>query len=273
MPEHLVPHRTRARPLASYTAPELHRTRPLSQSLKWPQRPLPSLDDAQLALHIVPAWESLPSNCEPRSPKSGRCAAHPAQRPALGEIGGFERRIRMILAQRPGLGEKRVRNIPAREKLREGPTHLPAQTSETVLVQKGDSLPRRDLAPKRVRFRRPQGRNSPKQGRCAENAAQRLGLGELLANPWDHLSQGGTMLNPNDVHQPSLGEPQRSGALTSPKPGRCARYAAHRLGLGEPGDSGKKARAALAQRPAPGEVQPRKIPARERTRAARMKRK
>ena len=81
------------------------------------------------------------------------------------------------------------------------------------------------------------------------------------------------MLNPNDVHQPSLGEPQRSDAPTSPKPGRCARYAAHRLGLGEPGDSGKKARAALAQRPAPGEVQPRKIPARERTRAARMKRK
>ena len=174
-------------------------------------------DKLERKRHIVPAWESLPSNCEPRSPKAGRCAAHPAQRPDLGEIGGFERRIRTILAQRPGLGEKRVRNVPAREKRREGPGRLPAQTSEPILVQKQRFSPKAGSCADLGRFRGPQGRSSPKAGRCAENDAQRLGSGELLANPWDRLSQGGTMLNPNDVHQPSLGEPQRSGAI-SPKP-------------------------------------------------------
>ena len=95
---------------------------------------LPSKDDAPRARRNFAAWEDpLPASTID-SPKAGRCGKDAAQRPCLGELSEFERRIRMILAQRLGLGEKRVRNVPAREKRREGPTRLPAQTLEPVLV-------------------------------------------------------------------------------------------------------------------------------------------
>lgn len=92
----------------------------------------------------------------PISPKTGRCATPYAQRPGLGEIGKFERRMRAILAQGLGSGETRARKIPAWESRREGPAHLPAKTSEALWTQKGDSLPKRDLAPKRGRFCAPE---------------------------------------------------------------------------------------------------------------------
>ena len=85
-------------------------------------------------------------------PKSGRCAACPAQSPGLGGIGAFERRMRAILAQRPGSGEIRVRKVPAWESRREGISRLPAKTSEPFSAQKGNSLPRRDLVQTWARF-------------------------------------------------------------------------------------------------------------------------
>ena len=85
-------------------------------------------------------------------PKSGRCAACPAQSPGLGGIGTFEQRIRAFLPQRLCLGEKRWHNIPAWEKRREGPSHLPAGTPEAFSAQKSHSLPRRDLVQIRAAF-------------------------------------------------------------------------------------------------------------------------
>ena len=114
---------------------------------------LPSKDDAPKARRNFPAWKSPPPTSTSASPKAGRCGARPAQRPCLGELSGFEKRIRTFLAQRPGLGEKRPRKIPARERRRGGPGRLPAGTSETFSARKGGSLPRRDLAPKRSRLR------------------------------------------------------------------------------------------------------------------------
>ena len=63
-----------------------------------------------------------------------------------------EQRVRAILAQRLGSGEIRVRKIPAREKRREGPSRLPAGTSEPLSARKGRPLPRRDVVQTWARF-------------------------------------------------------------------------------------------------------------------------
>ena len=94
--------------------------------------------------HNTPAREKLLLAHAAHSPKAGRCADSRAQRPCLGEIGGFEQRKWLIMAQGPCLGEKQVLKVPAWEKQREGPTRLPAGTSEALTAQKGGSLPRRD---------------------------------------------------------------------------------------------------------------------------------
>ena len=60
--------------------------------------------------------------------------------------------MQAFLPQRPGSGEKRVRKIPAREKRREGPSRLPAKTSEPFSAREGDSLPRRDVVQTRAAF-------------------------------------------------------------------------------------------------------------------------
>ena len=61
---------------------------------------LPSKDDAPRARRNFAAWEDpLPASTID-SPKAGRCGKDAAQRPCLGELSEFERRIRMILAQR-----------------------------------------------------------------------------------------------------------------------------------------------------------------------------
>ena len=62
------------------------------------------------------------------SPKAGRCVTPLAQLLGLGEFGGFEQRMRAILAQRLDFGEMRARKIAAREYRREGPSRLPAET-------------------------------------------------------------------------------------------------------------------------------------------------
>ena len=105
-----------------------------------------------IRVYIVPALESPRHQPPPASPKQGRCAAQPAQRPCLGGFGGFRKETGPILAQRPGLGEIRVRKIPAWEKRREGPLRLPAETSEPFSAQKGRSLPRRDVVQAWARF-------------------------------------------------------------------------------------------------------------------------
>ncbi len=86
-------------------------------------------------------------------PKQGRYATHPAHRPCLGGFAMPEQRMRAILAQRPGLGEMRVRKVPAWERYQKGPTHLPAQTQTTKVGIIPASLPGRDVVQK-------QGQNS-----------------------------------------------------------------------------------------------------------------
>lgn len=84
-----------------------------------------------------------------------------------------EQRIRAILTQRPGSGEMRVRKIPAWESRREGPTRLPAGTSDPFSARKGRSLPRRDLVQAWARFgatqsKRPAATHSPQPStRCS----------------------------------------------------------------------------------------------------------
>ena len=111
---------------------------------------LPRRDDVPCTRNNVSAREKLLLAHAAHSPKPGRCAASCAQRPGLGESGELEQRKRPILPQRPCLGEKRARKVPALESRREGPARLPADLSNHVSPQKDDSLQRRDLAQTRA---------------------------------------------------------------------------------------------------------------------------
>ena len=88
-----------------------------------------------------------------------------------------EQRIRAILAQRPGSGEKQVRKIPAREKRREGQARLPAGTSEAFSAQEGDSLPRRDVVQAWAAFGACRAEILPSGDDVRVQATQRPGLG------------------------------------------------------------------------------------------------
>lgn len=162
-----------------------------------------------LRVYIVPALESPRHQAPPASPKQGRCATQPAQHLGLGEFDMLEQRMRAILAQRPGLREKRVRKIPAWEKQRAGQPRLPAKTSEPFSAQKGRSLPRRDVV-------------------------------QTWANFGTH--KAGILPSKDDAHaqaarRPCSGEPPWLSAAASPKPGGYAdRPAQHPAlgGLGSP---------------------------------------
>ncbi len=222
---------------------------------------LPRQVDVPRKLREIPAWESPMPTSKAISPKQGRCAAHPAQRPGLGGFAIPDQRIRAILAQRPGSGEIRVRKVPAWESRREGISRLPAKTSEPFSAQKGNSLPRRDLVAGTGRFCAPEAgilpsgddvprmahvvppwedalpanaTASPKAGRCATRPAQDPCLGEHLVKQQDHLSQAGTICRP----------PCATSRL-----GRTTRTEDH--SPGEPGFGGISAESVLKPIPTP----------------------
>ena len=132
-----------------------------------------------------------------------------------------DQRIRAILAQHPGSGEKQVRKIPARESRREGPSRLPAGTSEAFSTRKGNSLPRRALVQIRAA-----------SGACrAEILPSRDDLPGMTHNvpTWESLCSHIPLILPSQdnaraqaTQRPCLGGLLPPDAPAPPKRGRCA---------------------------------------------------
>ncbi len=147
--------------------------------------------------------------------------------PRLEEFDRFEMQIRTILAQRLGLGEIRVRNVPAREKRREGSTRLPAETPRPSPARTGEFLPSRDVARKCGRFRAPTARFLPSEDDgqvLRRNVPASENYCHQIRQPLPSKDDART----DAAHQPNLGESPRPRAGSLPRPdnarARAAQY-------------------------------------------------